>query len=98
MGWNIRSWQKVDWSDVSRFLLNPVDGRCVRVLRPRNTAFQQEHIVGTTAVVWRIVSSGRFIGLIAQNHALLRCMLTVRLLMHPLTINRLRSVFRNGVL
>ena len=49
MGWNIRSWQKVHWSDASRFLLNPVDGRLVRVLRPRNTAFQQEHIVGTTA-------------------------------------------------
>ena len=28
--------------------MNPVDGR-VRVWRPRNTTFQQEHIVGTTA-------------------------------------------------
>jgi hypothetical protein len=28
--------------------LNPVDGH-VRVWRPRNTTFQQEHIVGTTA-------------------------------------------------
>ena len=36
------------WSDESRFLLNPVDGR-VRVWRQRNTAFEQEHIVGTTA-------------------------------------------------
>jgi hypothetical protein len=27
MGWNIRSWQRVHWSDESRFLLNPVDGR-----------------------------------------------------------------------
>jgi hypothetical protein len=30
------------------FLLNPVDGR-VRVWSQRNTTFQQEHIVGTTA-------------------------------------------------
>ena len=30
------------------FLSNPVDGY-VRVWRPRNTTFQQEHIVGTTA-------------------------------------------------
>jgi hypothetical protein len=29
-------------------LSNPVDGH-VRVWRPRNTTFQQEHIVGTTA-------------------------------------------------
>ena len=25
MGWNIRSWQRVHWSDESRFLLNPVE-------------------------------------------------------------------------
>ena len=36
------------WSDESRFMLNPVDGR-IRVWRQRNTAFLQEHIVGTTA-------------------------------------------------
>ena len=48
MGWNVRSWQRVHWSDESRFLLNPVDGH-VRVWRQRNTAFQQENIVGTTA-------------------------------------------------
>ena len=29
-------------------MLNPVDGR-IRVWRQRNTAFLQEHIVGTTA-------------------------------------------------
>jgi hypothetical protein len=40
------------------------------------------------AVLWRIGSSGRFIGLIARNIALLR-----RLLMSPLTTHRLRSVF-----
>jgi hypothetical protein len=45
------------------------------------------------AVLWRIVSSGRFIGLLAWNIALLRRLLTVRLLMRPLTIHRLRSVF-----
>jgi hypothetical protein len=38
----------VHWSDESRFLLNPVDGR-VHVWRPRNTTFQQGHILGTTA-------------------------------------------------
>lgn len=48
MGWNVRSWQRVHWSDESRFLLKPVDGR-VRVWRPRNTAFHQNHILGTTA-------------------------------------------------
>jgi hypothetical protein len=45
------------------------------------------------AVLLRIVSSGRFIGLLARNIALLRRLLTVRLLMRPLTIHRLRSVF-----
>ena len=45
------------------------------------------------AVLWRIVSSGCFIGLIAQHHALLRRMFTVRLLMRPLTTQWLRSVF-----
>jgi hypothetical protein len=58
--------------------LNPVDGR-VRVWRSRNTIFQQEHIVGTTAF--------------GRNLALLRRLLTVRLLMRPLTIHRLRSMF-----
>ena len=48
MGWNVRSWQRVHWSDENSYLLNPVDGR-VRAWRPINTAFQQEHIVGTTA-------------------------------------------------
>jgi hypothetical protein len=45
------------------------------------------------AVLWRIVSSRRFIGLLARNLALLRCLLTVRLLMRPLTIHWLCSVF-----
>jgi len=47
--WNgISGRGRVHWSDESRFLWNPVDGR-VHVWRPRNTAFLQEHIVGTTA-------------------------------------------------
>ena len=45
------------------------------------------------AVLWHIVSSGRFIGLLARNLALLRRLLTVRLLMRPLTIHWLRNVF-----
>jgi hypothetical protein len=44
-------------------------------------------------VLWRIVSSGRFIGRLARNHALLRRLLTVRLLMLPLSIHWLCSVF-----
>jgi len=44
-------------------------------------------------VLWITVSSGRFIGLLARNLALLRLLLTVRLLMRPLTIHLLRSVF-----
>jgi hypothetical protein len=37
--------------------------------------------------------SARFIGLLARNIALLRRILTVRLLMFPLTIHRLHSMF-----
>jgi hypothetical protein len=48
MRWNIRSWQRVHWSNESRVLLNPVDGR-IRVWGQRSTKFIQEHIVGTTA-------------------------------------------------
>jgi hypothetical protein len=44
------------------------------------------------AVLWRIVSSGHFISFLAQNLALLRRLLTIRLLMRPLTIHWLRSV------
>ena len=39
------------------------------------------------------VSTGRFIGLLARNIALLRFLLTVRLLMRQLTIHRLLSMF-----
>jgi hypothetical protein len=44
-------------------------------------------------VLWRIVSSRRFIGVLAQNFAWLRRLLTVCLLMRRLTIHRLHSVF-----
>ena len=44
-------------------------------------------------VLWRFVSKGCFIGLLAWSLALLWRLLTVRLLMCPLTIHRLRSVF-----
>jgi hypothetical protein len=45
------------------------------------------------AVLWRIVSSERFIGLLARYLVLLRHLLMVHLLMRPLRIHRLRSVF-----
>ena len=48
IGWNIRSWQRVHWSDESRFLLKPIDGR-MRVWRQPNTALNPEHVLNTTA-------------------------------------------------
>ena len=48
LGWTIRTWRRVHWSDESRFLLRPTDGRA-RVWRQRNTSFQDNHILGTTA-------------------------------------------------
>ena len=48
LGWTIRTWRRVHWSGESRFLLRPTDGRA-RVWRQRNTSFQDNHIVGTTA-------------------------------------------------
>lgn len=48
--WNIRNWQKIHWSDESRFFLRPVDGR-MRVWRQKTlltmktTSFQQVHSV-----------------------------------------------------
>ena len=46
LGWTIRTWRRVHWSDESRFLLRPTDGHA-RVWRQRNT-FQDNHILGTT--------------------------------------------------
>jgi transposase len=48
LGWTIRTWRRVHWSDESSFLLRPTDGRA-RVWRQRNTSFQDNHILGTTA-------------------------------------------------
>ena len=48
LGWTIRTWRRVHWSDESRVLLRPTDGRA-RVWRQRNTSFQDNHILGTTA-------------------------------------------------
>jgi hypothetical protein len=45
------------------------------------------------AVLWSIGSSGCFIGILARHLALLRRLLTVRLLMRQLTIHLLRSMF-----
>jgi transposase len=47
LGWTIRTWRRVHWSDERRFLLRPTDGRA-RVWRQRNTSFQ-DHILATTA-------------------------------------------------
>jgi hypothetical protein len=48
LGWTIRTWRRIHWSDESRFLLRPTVGRA-RVWRQRNTSFQDNHILGTTA-------------------------------------------------
>ena len=45
MGWTIRTWRRVHWSDESCFLLRPTDGRA-RILRQRNTSFEDNHILG----------------------------------------------------
>ena len=47
-GWTIRTWRPVHWSDESRFLLRSTDGRA-KVWPQRNTSFQDNHILGTTA-------------------------------------------------
>jgi hypothetical protein len=36
LGWTIRTWRRVHWSDQSRFLLRPIDDRA-RVWHQRNT-------------------------------------------------------------
>jgi transposase len=48
LGLTIRAWRRVHWSDESRFLLRPTDGHA-RVWRQRNTSFQDNHMLGTTA-------------------------------------------------
>jgi len=49
--WNIRNWRRVHWSDESRFLLRPVDGR-VRVWRHRNTAYRDKKRHGHNSLWW----------------------------------------------
>ncbi|CAG2247929.1 unnamed protein product [Mytilus edulis] len=46
--WTLRQWRRVHWSDESRVLLHHIDGR-MRVWRPRNTAYREKHILGSTA-------------------------------------------------
>lgn len=46
--WNLRSWRRIHWSDESRFLLRPIDGR-MRVWREKNTRFHDQHVLGTKA-------------------------------------------------
>jgi hypothetical protein len=48
LGWTIRTWRRVHWSDESSFLFRTTDGGA-RVWRQRNTSFQDNHILGTTA-------------------------------------------------
>ena len=48
LGRTIGTWRPVHWSDESRFLLRPTDGRA-RVWHQRNTSFQDNHILGTIA-------------------------------------------------
>ena len=38
LGWTIRTWRRLHWSDESSFLLHPTDGRA-RVWHQRNTSF-----------------------------------------------------------
>jgi hypothetical protein len=79
-----------DWSDESHFCW--IQLVAASAYGDRETQHFYRNIL-SLVVLWRIVSSGHFIGLLARNLALLRRLLTVRLLMHPLTIHRLRSVF-----
>jgi hypothetical protein len=44
----IRTWRRVLWCYESRFLLRPTEGRA-KTWRQRNTSFQDNHILGTTA-------------------------------------------------
>jgi transposase len=48
LGWTIRTWRRIHWSDESGVLLRSTDCR-VRVRRQRNTSFQDNHILGKTA-------------------------------------------------
>ena len=62
LGWTICTWRRVHWSDESRFLLRPTDGRA-RVWRQRSTSFQdnafwaQLLLEGGGVTVWGCFSS-----------------------------------------
>ena len=45
LGWTIRTWRRLHWSDESRFWLHPTDDRA-RVWRQRNTSFQAQLLLG----------------------------------------------------
>ena len=61
IGWNLRSWQKIHWSDESRFLLHAVDGR-VKIWRRPGTAYAPRYIMptvpygGGSVMVWGCLS------------------------------------------
>jgi hypothetical protein len=44
--WNLRTWRKIHWSDMGRFLLHVTDGR-MRVWRHKNTAYTPINIQPT---------------------------------------------------
>jgi hypothetical protein len=51
------TWRRVHWYDEISFLLRPTDSR-TRVWRQRNTSFQDNHILGTTAFGgWGVTAS-----------------------------------------
>ena len=54
--WTIRTWRRVHWCYESRFLLRPTEGRA-KTWRQRNTSFQDNHILGTTAF-WGVCVTG----------------------------------------
>lgn len=60
-GWNLRTWQRIHWSDESRFLLHVTDGR-VRVWRLKNTAYTPRNVRptvpygGGSVMIWGCIS------------------------------------------
>jgi hypothetical protein len=46
LGWYLRTWRKIHWSDESRFLLRVTDGR-MRAWRHTNTAYTPSNIQST---------------------------------------------------
>ena len=46
LGWTIRTWRRVHWSDESRFLLRPTDGHASETLHFRTTTFWTQLLLG----------------------------------------------------